>query len=252
MKRFYKEVSVAEIPPSPGGRGQGGAASAALGEWETPRFQILLDGKPVTTPARNLLALPARALAEAIAAEWAAQGDEIVPVSMPFLRLAHTVIDGVAANRGAVIGAILRFGENDLLCYRAHQPPELVRLQAEGWDPVLAWARARYDVDFAVVEGFTHQDQPPATLAAFRAALEEKDSFALAALHVAASIAGSVVLALALADGELTPARVFSLSRIDEDYQASKWGRDHEAEIRAASLARELDKAAAFLAAARG
>ena len=214
-------------------------------------FGILLDGRAVKTPAKNMLAVPTRALAEAIAVEWRGQGDTIDPVSMPFLRLADTVIDGVAANRTEVIAAILRFGENDLLCYRAHQPPELAALQAQGWDPVLAWARRKYGAEFAVVEGFTHADQPQATLEAFRTALEAQDSFSLAALHVVASIAGSVVLALALADGELVPAQIFALARIDEEYQASKWGRDHEAEVRASNLARELDKAAEFIAAAR-
>ena len=214
MKRFYKD--------------------AAVGEAEDG-FRVLLDGRPVKTPAKNALALPTRALAEAIAAEWQEQGEDIDP----------------AANRDAVIDAILRFGENDLLCYRAHQPPELAALQAQGWDPVLAWARRRHGVDFILVEGFTHADQPPATLAAFRAALGAHDPFSLAALHVVASVAGSVVLALALADGELAPAQIFALSRIDEDYQASKWGRDHEAEIRARNLARELETAAQFIAAAR-
>jgi chaperone required for assembly of F1-ATPase len=230
MKRFYKEVSVGEA--------DGG-------------LRILLDGRTVKTPAKNNLALPTRALAEAIAAEWRGQGDEVDPVSMPFLKLANTVIDGVDANRAEVITAILRFGENDLLCYRAHQPAELAALQAQGWDPVLAWARRRYGVEFVVVEGFTHADQPAATLDAFRAALGHQDSFSLAALHVVASMAGSVVLALALAEGELVPAQIFALSRIDENYQASKWGSDHEAEVRASNLARELDTAAEFIAAAR-
>ncbi len=230
MKRFYKEVGVAA---------------------DAEGFRILLDGRPVKTPAKNTLVLPTRALADAIAAEWAGQGDEIAPAAMAFLKLANTVIDGVTANRAEVVTAILRFGENDLLCYRAHQPPELAALQAQGWDPVLDWARRRHGVTFTLVEGFTHADQPPATLAALRAALERHDPFALAALHVVASIAGSVVLALALAEGALTAAQVFALSRIDEDYQASKWGRDHEAETRAQNLARELDKAAAFIAASR-
>ena len=230
MKRFYKQVSV--------GEGEDG-------------FRVLLDGRPVKTPAKQFLALPTRALAEAIAAEWAGQGEEVAPLSMPFLRLADTVIDGVAANRAAVVEAILRFGENDLLCYRAHQPPDLVQRQRDGWDPILDWARRRYGVEFVVLEGFGHQDQPEQTLSAFRAALERQDSFSLAALHVVASIAGSVVLALALAEGELAPAQLFALSRIDEEYQAGKWGRDHEAEVRATNLARELDKAAEFLTAAR-
>ena len=230
MKRFYKDVSV-------------GVAEDG--------FRILLDGRPVKTPAKNMLALPTRALAEAVADEWRGQGDEIAPAAMPFLRLANTVIDGVVGNRDGVIDAILRFGENDLLCYRAAQPADLAALQREGWDPVLDWARQRYGVDFAVVEGFIHADQPVATLAAFRAALEAQDVFALAALHVAASVTGSVVLALALAEGTLTAAQAFALSRIDDDYQAAKWGHDHEAQARAANLASELDTAAAFIAAAR-
>jgi chaperone required for assembly of F1-ATPase len=230
MKRFYKLVAVAEAEDG---------------------LRVLLDGRPVITPAKNMLALPTRALAEAIAEEWRGQGDVVEPVSMPFLKLANTVIDGVADNRAEVITAILRFAENDLLCYRAHQPPELAQLQADGWDPLLAWARRKYGAQFVVVQGFNHEDQPAATLEAFRTALESQDSFALAALHVLASIAGSVVLALALAEGEIMPAQLFALSRIDEDYQASKWGRDHEAEVRASNLAREIDKAAEFLAASR-
>jgi chaperone required for assembly of F1-ATPase len=230
MKRFYKDVSVA--------RAEDG-------------FRVLLDGRPVKTPAKNALALPTGALADAVAAEWRGQGEEVAPAAMPFLRLANTVIDGVNENRTEVIAAILRFGENDLLCYRAAQPADLAARQRQGWQPVLDWARQRYGVDFTVVEGFTHADQPAATLAAFRAALEARDSFSLAALHVAASVTGSVVLALALAEGALTAARVFAISRIDDDYQAEKWGRDHEAQARAAKLAHELDIAAAFIAAAR-
>jgi chaperone required for assembly of F1-ATPase len=230
MKRFYKGVSV--------GQAEDG-------------FRILLDGRPVKTPARNFLAVPTRPMAEAIAAEWRGQSETIEPTSMPFLRLADTVIDGVAANRSEVITAILRYAENDLLCYRAHQPPELARLQRENWDPVLDWAARRYGVRLAVADGFCHVEQPADASTSFGAALDRYDSFSLAALHVAASITGSAVLALALGEGELTPAQLFALSRIDEDYQSSRWGRDSEAEIRATGLARELDNATAFMAAAR-
>jgi chaperone required for assembly of F1-ATPase len=227
MKRFYKDVTVAE--------GEGG-------------FRVLLDGRAVKTPAKNELLLPTRALAEAVAQEWREQGEEIVPAIMPMLKLANTAIDGVAANRAAVIAAILRFGENDHLCYRAIQPADLAARQAEAWDPVLAWAQKRFGVQFIVVRGHTHADQSPQTLAALRAVLEKQDEFTLAGLHVIASIAGSLVLALALLAGECSAARVFALSRIDEDYQADKWGRDREAEARAAGLSREIQNAARFIA----
>jgi chaperone required for assembly of F1-ATPase len=222
MKRFYKDVSVA---PQDGG------------------FAVLLDGRPVKTPAGNGLVLPTEKLASAVAAEWQGQGEEIIATSMPLLRLANTVIDGVAANRDEVIGAILRFGENDLVCYRAHQPPELVARQKAGWDPLLDWVAQKHGAHMQVAEGLTHLDQPPQSLAALRGALGNFDAFTLGALHVIASITGSTVLALAVADGFLSGHQAFSLSRIDEIYQAEKWGEDAEAAKRAAALAHELDKA---------
>ena len=229
MKRFYKTVSVA---PAEGG------------------FAVLLDGKPVKTPARNALTLPTEKLAAAIAAEWQAQGTEIVATSMPLLRLANTVIDGIAANREEVINAILRFGENDLLCYRAHQPPELVSRQCAGWDPLLEWARQKHGAQMTVAEGLTHVDQAREALAALRRALEGFDAFTLGGLHVVASITGSTVLALAVAAGEISGAHAFELSRIDEIYQAEKWGEDAEAVKRTAALAHELDKAVELIASA--
>jgi chaperone required for assembly of F1-ATPase len=222
MKRFYKEVSVAP---------QGGG------------FAVLLDGRSVKTPAGNGLVLPTEKLASAIAAEWQGQGDEIIATSMPLLRLANTVIDGVAANRDEVIGAILRFGENDLICYRAHQPPELLARQAAGWDPLLDWVAEKHRANMRVAAGLTHIDQPPESLAALRQALGNFDAFTLGALHVIASITGSTVLALAVADGLLSGTQAFELSRIDETYQAEKWGEDAEAAKRATALAHELDKA---------
>src|SRR5258708_5866813 len=132
MKRFYKDASVTAQ--------EGGHA-------------VLLDGKPVRTPGGKALILPTEKLASAVAAEWRGQGDEIVPTTMPLLRLANTVIDGVAANRDEVIGAILRFGENDLTCYRAHQPPDLVARQKAGWDPVLDWLAQRHGAKLAVSQG---------------------------------------------------------------------------------------------------
>jgi len=230
MKRFYKNVSVA---PAPGG------------------FAVLLDGKPVKTPARNELRLTTRALAEAVAAEWRGQGDTVLAASMPLLRLSNTAIDGVAANRDAVVNAILRFGENDLLCYRAQQPPDLAARQAEGWDPLLDWARWRWGAHLRVADGVNHIDQSADALEALREAMRGLDAFTLGALHVIASITGSLVLGLAVADGHVGGARAFELSRIDEVYQAEKWGADAEATRRTAALAHDVDKAVELIAAAR-
>jgi chaperone required for assembly of F1-ATPase len=230
MKRFYKEVSV--LP------GEGG-------------FQVLLDGRPVRTPGQGALGLPTQKLAEAIADEWRAQEGEIVPTAMQLLRLANTAVDGIAANRAATIAAILRFGDDDLLCYRAQHPPALAARQAQGWDPMLVWAQTRLGVRLTVAPGVAHVEQPPETLAALAAAVAAHDDFALAGLHVMASVTGSLVLALAVAAGEIGAAEAFALSRIDESYQAERWGCDGEAEARARLLAHEMDRAFDLIVLAR-
>jgi chaperone required for assembly of F1-ATPase len=227
MKRFYKEVSTA---PAEGG------------------FAVLLDGKPVKTPGRNGLTLPTSLLAEAVAQEWRAQGQDIHAATMPLLRLVNTVIDGVFTNRAEVIGAVLRFGENDLVCYRAHQPLELLARQRQGWDRWLDWVRQRHGVHLTVVEGLNPVDQSLDALLGLRRAVEELDDFCLGALHVIVSITGSLVLGLAVAQGVLKSEEAFQLSRIDEIYQAEKWGADGEAAKRSHALALELNKAVELIA----
>ncbi len=226
MKRFYKDATVVE------------------GDAE---FTVALDGKPVMTPARAALALPTLALAEAVAGEWRAQGEVIDPAAMPLVKLANTAIDGIAAQRAEVIAEIVRFARHDHLCYRAGHPAELVRRQNEAWTPLLDWAAERYGARLASGAGVAPIVQPESAIAALRTAVERHGSFELAGLHVAASICGSLVLALALADGRLDAAEAFALSQLDERFQAETWGLDAEAEARARRLAAELGAADRFI-----
>lgn len=226
MKRFYKKVGVAD-------RG------------------ILLDGKAPKTPRGAALVLPTDALAEAVAEEWRAQGDEIVPAAMPLTKLANTAIDGVAERRDEVVAEIAAFARHDHLCYRTDTPAELVARQNAAWDPLLDWVAERYGAPLLTAHGITSIAQPEASLAALREAVEAFDPFTLAALHVVASIAGSLTLALAVADKRLTVDEAFAASQVDERYQAEKWGQDAEAEARARHLAKELDAAARFMDLAR-
>ncbi|HXR94647.1 MAG TPA: ATP12 family protein [Rhizomicrobium sp.] len=229
MKRFYKDVTVDETPDG---------------------FRFLLDAKPVLTPARQALVLPRRALAEALAEEWRAQGQEMSPLTMPLTRLVNTVVDGVRGNRPETVAAILRFGENDLLSYRAEAPAELARRQGQ-WDAWLDWAERRHGARLAVTSGIGHVGQSPEALAALEKAVASQDDYALAALHILSSITGSLVLGLAVLEGELAPAQAFALSRLDEAYQAETWGMDQEAATRASGLAREMELAARLVALSR-
>ncbi len=223
MKRFYISVSV----------GDGNV--------------VLLDGKTLRTPCGPALELPTRALAEAIAQEWRTQGDEIDQQSMPFTKLANTGLDGVTPLRDDVIAQIVAFAKHDHLSYRTDAPAQLVRRQSEAWDPVLDWVAQRFGAPLLTIRGVTSIAQPENSIAALRKAVAAFDPFALAALHVAASICGSLVLALAMADGRLTAAEAFALSQIDERFQAEKWGIDSEAEARAQRLEAELVAVERFL-----
>lgn len=205
MKRFWKEVSVALDPEG---------------------FAIQLDGRPVRTPARAPLVVAPRALADAIATEWAAQGDEVDPHAMPMTGFANAAIDRIGPDIATFIADLGRYAEADLLCYRADAPAELAARQTEKWDPVLNWAGARFGARFHLGTGILHIPQPDETIAHLRAAVARLDPFRLAALSPLTTISGSLVIALALVDGALDPQVAFDLAHLDELWQVEQWGED--------------------------
>lgn len=220
--------------------------AAATGEAEGG-FRVLLDRKPVRTPARHFLAAPARALAEALAAEWEAQRDVIDPARMPLTRLANSIIDGVAAAPGPVRAEIEKYLACDLLLYRADAPEGLVQRQAEHWDPVLAWARETLDARFILSEGVVHVAQPEGALAAAGAGIPG-DPWRLGAVHSVTTLTGSALLALALAAGRLTAEDAWAAAHVDEDWNMDFWGRDELAMQRRNFRWAEMQAAAAVLA----
>lgn len=219
---------------------------AAAGLAESPHgFRLTLDGRPANTPARNPLALPTRGLGEAVAAEWAAQVGVIDPATMPLTRLANTAIDGVAHRREAVVEDLSAYAGTDLLAYRAGDPDRLVADQAKAWDPVLDWAHATFGARLILSEGVMHVTQPDASVAALRDAIAAVDGpFRLAALHTLTTLTGSLLLALAVLHGRLTPQEAWAAAHVDEAYQASVWGSDAEAEARHALRKAEFAAAA--------
>jgi chaperone required for assembly of F1-ATPase len=206
MKRFYKTVTVAA-----GNR-------------------ILLDGRPVKTPGRADLAAPTQGLAEAIAAEWSEQGATIDPRAMAMTGLANAAIDRIGPEREAFARGLAVYGESDLLCYRAEGPAPLVARQGERWDPILAWAAERYEVGFETASGVMHKRQPAATVERLRRAVLARDPFALAGLSHLVTVSGSLLVALALAEGAIDLDSAWAAATLDEEWQAEAWGADAEAE----------------------
>lgn len=211
-------------------------------------FAVQLDGKPVRTPGKALLALPTEKAAALVAAEFEAQEDVIDPVTMPVLRLVNTAIDGVATDTQAVLEDILRFASSDLLCYRADGPQGLVERQNAHWDPVIDWALASLGARFELAEGVIHVEQPRESIAVLGAHLARRnDPFRLAAIHVMTSITGSALLALAVEQGDLAAEAAWTAAHVDEDWQIDHWGQDSEAVARRGFRKRDMMAAVALL-----
>lgn len=210
-------------------------------------FTVLLDGRAVRTPKKARLVVSSLALAEAMAAEWAAQETEIVPARMPITRLVNTALDAVTGREAQVSAEIVQYAGTDLLCYRANGPAALVERQAKAWDPVLAWAEKWTGGRFILAEGIVHVTQPPETLTKLAAKLSDKRALELSALHVMTTLTGSALLALAHADGLLSVEAAWAAAHIDEDYQIEHWGTDFEAEHRRAVRWRDMEAAATVL-----
>jgi chaperone required for assembly of F1-ATPase len=225
--RVYKTASVAAAPPT--------------------GFRVLLDGKVLRTPARAECVVPAQALAEAVAAEWNAQGASINPATLPLTALCNTAIDGITGREPLIRAEIAGYAASDLLCYRADGPEELERLQAGTWDPILAWARDVLGAELAVAIGVMPVRQSETAVSAIARALESYDAFALSALHMMTALAGSAVLALAHAHGRLGAGEAWTAAHLDEDWQIAKWGEDAEAGARRARRWGEMQAASRLL-----
>ena len=211
-------------------------------------FGVALDGKPLNTPKRQPMLIPTRRLAEAIASEWRAQGEDIYPATMPLTRLAGSAIDLVSTNRAEVIERTTAYAGTDLLCYRAEGPPPLVERQQTGWQPLLDWAARHFDVPLRVTRGVIAVEQPATALLALRQIIEQYDDMRLTALAAATAACGSLILALAMAKGRLDAEATFVLSQLDESYQIELWGEDSEAATRRATLKADIVAAGQFLA----
>lgn len=228
-RRFYGEVAVREGPDG---------------------FAVVLDGRPVKTPARRTLAAPSWALAEAIADEWRAQTEFIDPAGMPMTRLANTVIDGVTAARTAVAAEIVKYLGSDLVCYRAAAPQGLVARQAQHWDPVLKWAKDTLGAAFTTVAGVTFKPQPDESVARAEAAIP-RDPWRLGAVHTVTTLTGSALIALKLAAGDAGLDEAWTAALVDEDWNMEFWGRDDLGVQRRAHRFAEMTAAARVLAETR-
>lgn len=214
MKRFYKEAGVGEVD----------------GQW-----RVLLDGRPIRTAGGRAQIVPTRALAEALAAEWAAQCEQIDAQSFHLRDLADFAIDAVDQDRAQTVRDVLPYAETDTLCYRGDPEDALYQRQLALWEPLLAQAEQRYDIRFARISGVLHKPQPAETLARLETALAAENDFALAALKMLSSLAASLVIAMAAIRSDADAEALWNAANLEEDWQVELWGEDWEAAERRAA-----------------
>ena len=231
MKRFYKDVSVAETE---------------LG------FQVTLDGRPIKTQGGQLQVIRARSLAERLAEEWRSQGDELNPSAFTFRDMVDYAIDVIPAAHEETVEKLLRYAETDTLCYRADPDEPLWKRQMEVWEPLVTETEIREGVKLERVSGVIHRPQSSATLATLRERLSALDVLALAALEQLASLAASLSIGLAAlepgADGDM----LWDAANLEEDWQVEQWGEDEMAAARRAKRKGDFLKAMEFARLARG
>ncbi len=226
MKRFYKEAGI----------------GAVAGAWA-----VFLDGKAMMSPAKAPMHLPTEALALAIADEWNAQKETIKPSTMPLMQFAATAIDRTQSNREEVLRVAATYAASDLVCYRAAFPEDLVAEQRRHWDPLLQSLRDRYDVVLAATTGVAFVQQSPIELRKIEAILAAMGDFTLTVATSLIEELGSLIIALALIDGEITSDQAMEAAFVDEIYQANRWGWDGEVERRHKAICQSLDASCRFL-----
>jgi chaperone required for assembly of F1-ATPase len=209
-------------------------------------FGLRLDARAVRTPLKAALVMPTEAMAVAAAAEWRAQQGVVNPETMPVTRYANSAIDKVAPQFDAVTGLIAAYGGTDLICYRAERPQALVARQAAAWDPLLTWAATALAAPLVATTGVMHVGQPVESQRQLQARVAAMTPFQVAALHDLVAISGSLILGLAVTEGQLTGAQAWAISRIDEDWQIEEWGEDAEAGAMAAHRRAALLEAERF------
>ena len=232
MKRFYKNVSIEK--------------SAEL-------WRVLLDGRSIKTPAKADLVAPTQMLAQALADEWAGQGETIDIQRMHLTRLANVAIDRTPTQRAGMIDELVRYCETDLVCFLAPGPAELVERQISQWRPLREWVGKTFGIVLLEIpDGLLAAPQPPASLEAARKYAEQMNDWTLTGLAFGLGLLGSAVLAIAAEQTHIETSDAFNRSVLDEDWQAERWGRDEEAEAARTVSRHEAEALGIFFKALRG
>lgn len=203
-RRFYRSVTVA-------GTGND--------------YEVNLDHRKLKTPMGNVFQVPNHGLALAVAHEWASVKDKIQPSLMHLTSLSNTVLDNPArGTKWDFADKILEYLETDTVLFPGETTDDLVELQRREWDPVIEWFNKKFEIDLQPAVGICGADIPMQARESIRRYLLSYDIWAITGFLYGVEALKSVILTVAAAERKLTAEKAVALSRLELQYQTSRWG----------------------------
>lgn len=207
------------------------------------QFALRRDGVAMRSPCGQDMIVPTRSLAESMAREWRAQEPcKTDLASMPMTRLAISALDGPSASREATESTLLAVAQSDTLLHRAPPHEPLAARQAQVWQPLLDWFAEQFEAKLVASAGIMPIPQCDETLRTVNAALAGLNPFALAGIDLLCRATGSLVLAMALAEGRLDAKRTFEAAELESLCQIERWGEDSEARAKLDSVRNDIEQ----------
>lgn len=123
---------------------------------------------------------------------------------------------------------------------------ELYRIQCRDWDPIIKWFNERYETDLKKSRDIA---SPVVAAGSKMNITKHLLSYDLTSMHgfvFAVDVLKSIILAFACIDRYITVEQAVKLSKLEEEFQITHWGRvewahdlsqqDHQARLAAAVL----------------
>ena len=193
------------------------------------KYLLNINNKSLKTPDGNIIELPSMKLAKILLKDYESSfKSKPLNIVRP-IKITNTAIDKIKPNNIFYINEITDNLNNDMICYFANSPVELVDLQNKEWLPLINYMESSYNIELIYTSKLFSINQKPDSLLKLKNILNEINIFKLSAIYTLSQITKSIIISLALVNNKISAKKAFENSNLEELYQISKWGKDEEA-----------------------
>ena len=193
------------------------------------KYLLNINNKSLKTPDGNIIELPSMKLAKILLKDYESSfKSKPLNIVRP-IKITNTAIDKIKPNNIFYINEITDNLNNDMICYFANSPVELVDLQNKDWLPLINYMKSSYNIELIYTSKLFSINQKPDSLLKLKNILNEINIFKLSAIYTLSQITKSIIISLALVNNKISAKKAFENSNLEELYQISKWGKDEEA-----------------------